>query len=430
MGKYFGTDGIRGEVNKELTSDLAFKVGKALEVLKCSEVVIGYDTRLSNHMLYNAIAAGALAVNINVIYAGVITTPGLSYYSKLKKIIGIMITASHNPYQDNGIKIFLSGQKLDDDLEEAVEERIDNPIEKYNPYNAIEVISSEPVIAYINYLLELGAKNKLKLGLDCANGATSEIANHVFSKLTDDLFVTANNPDGKNINKDCGATVTKNISEFVLKNKLDIGFSFDGDGDRLMVADNTGKVYCGDEMLYVMANYLKLHSRLKSNTLVLTKMSNIGIINSLKRIGINTVLTDVGDRNILEEMLRSDYSIGGENSGHFIILELLGTGDGIISALFILKILNETGKTLQELTKDIVIYPDRLDNLRVKNKKVAKEEVVVNRVKAINNELGSEGLLIVRASGTENLVRVSCCAKTKEIVDKYVDELVELIKGL
>ncbi len=430
MGKYFGTDGIRGEVNKTLTVDLAFKVGQAISILKCNEVVIGYDTRLSNDMLYNAISAGALSMNINVINAGVITTPGLCYYSKIKNIIGVMITASHNPYYDNGIKIFFAGRKLNDDLEELVESKIDNPIYEYQTYNAREIISNEPVFLYKEFLLKIAQKTNLKIALDCANGSTSEIATSIYSSITNCLKVTADKPDGKNINKEVGATVTSNISNFVIETNSDIGFSFDGDGDRLLISDSTGKIYSGDEILYVIAKYLKSKCILKSDTLVLTKMSNIGIINSLTKNGIKTVLTDVGDRNVLEEMIKNNYSIGGENSGHFIILDLLETGDGILSSLFLLSILLDSKMTLADLTKDIVIYPDRMVNLKVFDKTVAKKDEVVNKVKEVNSFLGNEGLVIVRASGTENLVRVSCCAKTSELVDKYIEEFVKLITSL
>ena len=430
MGKYFGTDGIRGTVGKELTVDLALKVGKALSYFEEKDVYIGYDTRISNHMIASSIASGALAFGKNVYDVGVISTPGLAYHSKKNNTIAVMVTASHNPYMDNGIKIFYHGIKMSDKQEADIEKLISSPSFSYPiPYDGKYTFGyNKPVQDYIDYLNSISQKFNKRIALDCANGATSFIAPEVYKHLSDDVLVIGNNPDGYNINKGVGSTHLDNLSQFVKDNNCDVGFAYDGDGDRILVVDEKGKKYSGDEIIYIIASELFKEGKLKNNTVVLTRMSNLGIINNLKAQGINVSLTDVGDRNVLMEMLEHDYVIGGENSGHVINLDYLHTGDGIITSIVLCNIMAKTSKTLEELTSSLTIYPESLVNLKVKDKNIAKKDIIQNKVEEFNAKYNGELKLIVRASGTENLLRVSCCAKNKEDMENAIDTLVKLIQ--
>lgn len=429
--KYFGTDGIRGEAYVNLTESLAKKVGKSLILLNCQNVIIGYDTRQSNHMLADGIALGAKSAGKNVIDIGVIPTPGLCYLSIMNKCIGVMITASHNPYQDNGIKIFYNGVKIKDEEELLIESYLDNNDDSLtdNPIGSIKK-DSELSNQYFEFLLSKTTPSNLKIGLDLANGATTFIGERVFKEITKNVLITANEPNGTNINLGVGSTHIDNISELVKKNNLDIGFAFDGDGDRMLVVDKNGNLHTGDEIIYVIAKYLKASNKLINNKVVLTIMSNLGIISSLKRNGIEVSLTSVGDRNVLLEMQKNNYVLGGENSGHIIQLRHLSTGDGILAAIKLVNIINATGKSLQELTSDLEIWPDKLVNLRVKDKNIAKDARIQNKVQELLNEYKDEMQLVIRASGTENLLRVSCCAKNDSLVYNTIDMFVDLIQTI
>ena len=427
--KYFGTDGIRGKAYETLTESLAIKVGKSLSLIDSELVIIGYDTRQSNHMLANGIALGALSVNKKVIDVGVIPTPGIAFNSIKKHCIGVMITASHNPYQDNGIKIFYDGLKLDNELQEKIEEYIDKSNDGVDVSLELVKKDSSLVKRYEKFLLNTAYNTDLKIVLDTANGATYQVADNVFSKITNNLVVIANNPDGKNINEGVGSTHIENLVAAVKENNANIGFSFDGDGDRMLVVDELGNVHTGDEIIYVLAKNKKEKKTLVNNSVVLTIMSNLGIISSLKDNNINVVTTSVGDINVLEEMLRNNYVLGGENSGHLIQLEYLPTGDGILAAIGLLNVLIEENKPLSELTNNIKIYPDRLVNLKVKDKQIAKDVQVINLINKYLNEY-EDIQLVVRASGTEDLLRVSCCYKDETIMNEIVDSVVDLIKSL
>lgn len=427
--KYFGTDGIRGKAYETLTESLAIKVGKSLSLIDSELVIIGYDTRQSNHMLANGIALGALSVNKKVIDVGVIPTPGIAYNSIKKHCIGVMITASHNPYQDNGIKIFYNGLKLDNELQEKIEEYIDQSNDGVDVSLELVKKDSSLVKRYEKFLLNTAYNTDFKIVLDTANGATYQVADNVFSKITNNLVVIANNPDGKNINEGVGSTHIENLVAAVKASNANIGFSFDGDGDRMLVVDELGNVHTGDEIIYVLAKNKKEKKTLVNNSVVLTIMSNLGIISSLKDNNINVVTTSVGDINVLEEMLRNNYVLGGENSGHLIQLEYLPTGDGILAAIGLLNVLIEENKPLSKLTNNIKIYPDRLVNLKVKDKQIAKDVQVINLINKYLNEY-EDIQLVVRASGTEDLLRVSCCYKDETIMNEIVDSVVDLIKSL
>lgn len=426
---YFGTDGIRGEAYVTLTDGFARIIGKSLQLIDSKKVIIGYDTRESNHMLADNIALGAKSVGKEVIDIGVIPTPGLCYISNLEKCIGVMITASHNPYQDNGIKIFFNGKKIPDEIEEKIESFIDENDDILNNLNEGFIIKDElKKESYVALLDSLLKDNNLKVGFDLANGATSYVAK-LFTKHLREAMFTADEPNGKNINAGVGSTHIEYISKFVKEHSLDIGFAFDGDGDRVLAVDKEGVLHTGDELIYIIAKNLKEKGYLSNNTVVLTIMSNLGIINSLKKLDINVSTTTVGDRNVLKEMLDHNYIIGGENSGHIINLRHLSTGDGMLSAIQILNIMQETHKSLNQLTNGLEIWPDKLLNLKVKDKNIAKDQRIVNKVQEYKEKYPNIQL-VIRASGTENLLRINCCAQDKEFVDETVNYFANLIKTL
>lgn len=427
--RYFGTDGIRGKAYETLTESLAIKVGKSLSLIDSDLVIIGYDTRESNHMLANGIALGALSANKKVIDIGVIPTPGVAFTSIKKNCIGIMISASHNPYYDNGIKIFYNGLKLDNEIQDKIETYLDEANDEVTAsLNDVKVDNSH-LKKYEKFLLKNAYNSDLKIAIDTANGATYEVAYNVFSKITKDLYIKANNPDGKNINDNVGSTHMESIVSLLKESKADIGFAFDGDGDRMLVVDENGNVHTGDEIIYVLAKHKKENNTLYNNSVVLTVMSNLGIIDCLKKQGIDVITTSVGDINVLSKMLEKEFVLGGENSGHLIQLDYLPTGDGILAAISLLNVLTSENKKLSELVSDLTIYPDRLDNLKVKDKSIAKDKQVLELINKYKQEYENI-LIVVRASGTEDLLRVSCCYKDKKIMDEVVDNIVNLIKSL
>lgn len=425
--KYFGTDGIRGIPNKDITIELLNRIGESLVLLNNKHVVIATDTRISKDMLAYSIAASALSRGLTVHFAGVVPTPALIYYSYQKGYTGVMITASHNPYTDNGIKIVNKGNKLSLEEESIIEEYIDNPI----PYNGEvgELIYENIKIDYFKYLDKFVVSTNLKIAIDCANGASYETAVQLFSKVTDNLLVVGNNPNGININNNCGSTHIDLLKQTVLNNNCDIGFAFDGDADRVLCVNSKGDTIDGDMLIYLFARYLKSINELNDNKVVLSMMSNLGLIQDLNRKGIEVVETKVGDKYIVEALKNYNLSLGGENSGHIIIPKYFITGDGVLNALLVVKILAETNTNIDDWFKDIYMYSDKLVNIRVCDKeKILSSDTLLKRVSQIKEELNNDCKIIIRASGTEDLIRVSVMAKSKELVEQYSDELVNLVK--
>ena len=429
MGKYFGTDGIRGLAFEKLNSELTFKVGQGLvHTYKPKTVVIGMDTRASSPMLAHSIANGVLSLGIDVLFAGVVATPMIAYYSKLHSMIGIMITASHNPFQDNGIKIFKSGYKSNDEDELKIEDFIDHGKLSYQTFGNF-ILSAEIRKSYLTIYDKLDLKpTKYKFGFDCANGANYLISKEIFNLISKEAIQISNQPDGYNINYQCGSTYIKTIVDLVKSKHLDLGFSFDGDGDRIILVDSKGIVYDGDFIIYLIATYLKKKNILNKNTVVLTKMSNPGILKALKDQNISYVLTDVGDKYVFDELYTNNYTIGGESSGHVILTHLLHTGDGLLVAIYLLKILEELDLSLEELVKDVELYPYKLTNIKGVDKSVLHLSSVKTKINTVKKQLGENALLLVRASGTENLIRVTISTKDESLVDSLTAELVSLIQ--
>lgn len=432
MGKYFGTDGIRGRYNLEVTNALAFKVGQSLKsVLGTTRLVIGMDTRESSSELLFSIISGAQSVGIDVMNAGVVSTPLISHYSKQKEISGVMITASHNPYKDNGIKVFNKGNKLTEGEELAIEAFLDGDKE-FTLKKIGKLYSGEEVLdLYLDLFesLELN-QSSLRVGFDSANGANYLISYGILRELCENHYRIGYEPNGKNINDGVGSTHLEAITKLVKDNNLDIGLSFDGDGDRVLVVDKDLDVIDGDLIIYIIANYLKDKGLLKKDTVVLTSMSNLGIIKAFERKGIKVVLTNVGDKYVLDELNKHGYSIGGENSGHVILRDYINTGDGLLVGVYLLKILEETGKTLKELTNDIKMWPQTMVNIRSFSKEVLDDKRVKDIIKEVKDTLGTNGKVLVRASGTEPLIRVTISCELKSDVDKYIDLIVGVIKDV
>jgi phosphoglucosamine mutase len=430
MGKYFGTDGMRGVPNQKLTVDIISKMGASLESLGNKDVVLATDTRLSKDMLANAVIAGALSHGMNVHFIGVIPTPALIYYSKLKGYTGVMITASHNPYTDNGIKLLNKGYKLTDPEEAKVEELMDTP-SSYNGEIGRFINESNAYSDYINFMNKHINKSSLKIAIDCANGATYKTAPEIFSKVTDNLVVVANEPNGTNINNNCGSTHLELLKETVVKNKCDLGFAFDGDGDRVLCVDNNGNTIDGDMLIYLISKYLKSKNKLNKDSVVLSIMSNLGLLHKLNDDGIKVVETPVGDKYVVRAIMENNLSIGGENSGHIIVPEYLHTGDGVLNALLVCNLLSETNTKIKDWFKDIKMYADKMVNIKVANKQnVLNNKNLFDRIDEIKKELNNDCKIIVRASGTEDLIRVSVMCKDEALMNKYSDELVKMVKEI
>lgn len=430
MGKYFGTDGMRGIPNIKLTVDIVSKIGAALESLGNKDVVVATDTRLSKDMLSSAIIAGALSHGINVHFAGVIPTPALIYYSFVKGYTGVMITASHNPYTDNGIKLLNKGYKLSDIEEAKIEELMDNPVQ-YNGDIGRYIDECVAMGTYLAFIEKHVKKSNLKIAIDCANGATYKTAPSVFSKVTNNLIVVANNPNGININNGCGSTHLDLLKKTVVENKCDLGFAFDGDGDRVLCVDSTGNTVDGDMLIYLIAKYLKKQNKLKDDTIVLSIMSNLGLLHKLANEGIKVVETPVGDKYVVRTLMEKNLSVGGENSGHIIVPSVFHTGDGVLNAILVVNLLSETNSSITDWFKDVKMYADKLVNVKVANKtNVLNNKALFDRVEEIKSELNGDCKIIIRASGTEDLIRVSVMAKDENIVLKYSEELVNMVKSI
>lgn len=441
MSKYFGTDGFRGEANVGLTVEHAFKVGRFLGAYfsqgKKARIVIGKDTRRSSYMFEYSLVAGLTASGADVYLLHVTTTPSVSYVVRTEGFdCGIMISASHNPFYDNGIKLInKSGYKIEPEIEEKIEEYIDGK-SKDIPYATGEKIGRTIDFAagrnrYIGYLISLATRSfkDKRVGLDCSNGSASSIAKNVFDALGAKTFVIHCEPDGVNINKDCGSTHIADLQEFVTNNGLDIGFAYDGDADRCLAVDENGKVVDGDGILYVCGNYMKEHGQLNNNTIVTTVMSNIGLYKALDDEGIKYEQTAVGDKYVCDNMIKNGHSLGGEQSGHIIFGKHAATGDGILTSLKIMEAVIEKKSTLSLLTRELKLYPQLLVNVKVKDKdKVMNDSDVISAEKEVSNILSDEGRILLRPSGTESLIRVMVEAKTEEICRDCIDRVNRVIK--
>lgn len=444
MGKYFGTDGFRGEANVNLTVEHAYKVGRYLgyyygknhEDGKAS-IVIGKDTRRSSYMFEYSLVAGLTASGADVYLMHVTPTPSVSYIVRLDEFdCGIMISASHNPYYDNGIKIINGfGSKVEASVENEIEAYIDGEIPEI-PFATREKIGRTVDYAmgrnrYIGYLMTLATRSykHKRIGLDCANGASSTVAKAVFEALGAKTYVINNNPDGVNINENCGSTHIEQLVELVKEKKLDIGFAYDGDADRCLAVDENGEIIDGDKILYACGCYLSERGELNNNTVVTTVMSNLGLYKAFDRKKIAYEKTAVGDKYVFENMMENGHSLGGEQSGHIIFSKYATTGDGVLTSIKFMEVLLEKKLAASELFRDLKIYPQLLENVRVKSKQEAREdEDVKAAVKRVEEALGNDGRILLRESGTEPLIRVMVEAGTDELCKKYVDEVVKVIK--
>ncbi len=441
MPKYFGTDGFRGEANINLTVEHAFKIGRFIGWWYGKEhpcrVVIGKDTRRSSYMYEYALTAGLTASGAEVCLLHVTTTPSVSYVVKTDEFdCGIMISASHNPYYDNGIKLFNSkGEKMEDDVLVEIEKYIDGEIPEV-PLAKGEKIGramdySSGRNRYIGYLISLALhsfKGK-RIGLDCANGSAFSIAKSVFDALGAKTYVVSNKPDGFNINTNCGSTHIENLVALVKEEQLDCGFAFDGDADRCLAVDELGNVVDGDKILYIYGSYLKECGTLENNTVVTTVMSNLGLYKAFDKLGINYEKTAVGDKYVYECMNEKGYILGGENSGHIIFSKFANTGDGIITALKIMQVICAKKATLSELCRGMTTYPQLLRNVRVTDKNaVLNDEDVKAAVAAAETALGTDGRVLVRPSGTEPLLRIMTEAATEELCEKHVSAIEDVVR--
>ncbi|ACV29178.1 Phosphoglucosamine mutase [Anaerococcus prevotii] len=443
--KYFGTDGFRGEANKTLNVYHAFKIGRFIGDYFSKnkngngKILIGKDTRRSSYMYEAALSAGITSSGSNAHLMHVTPTPSVSYITKTEDFdCGIMITASHNPYYDNGIKIINSeGEKMEESFLEELEKYIDSDIEDIdlavdeNIGRTVDFIGGRN--RYIAYLIQTVTRSfeGIKVGLDCANGASFTIAKPVYDALGADTFVINADPNGFNINKDAGSTHIENLQKFVLENKLDIGFAFDGDADRCIAVDNKGEVIDGDSILYISAKHMKKEGSLNSNTVVTTVMSNIGLYKAFDELGIDYVKTDVGDKYVHACMDENGYELGGEQSGHIIYKKFANTGDGILTSLKLMEAMIEEKTDIASLRRDLKIYPQKLVNVKVKDKEetLGNEEVQA-KIKAVEDKLQDGGRVLVRKSGTEPLIRVMVEAETEKSAEEAVNEIVEKIKDL
>ncbi|MBE5966739.1 MAG: phosphoglucosamine mutase [Lachnospiraceae bacterium] len=442
MGKYFGTDGFRGEANVDLTVMHAYKVGRFLGSYYGKEhkakIVIGKDTRRSSYMFEYSLVAGLTASGADVYLLHVTTTPSVSYVIRTEGFdCGIMISASHNPYYDNGIKIINgNGYKLEAEVEQLIEDYIDCK-EDNIPYATRENIGRTVDYAigrnrYIGYLISLATRSfkDIKVGLDLANGSATSIAKGVYDALGAKTYVINGEPDGTNINRNCGSTHIEVLQKFVKENGLDVGFAYDGDADRCLAVDDMGNIIDGDLILYLCGVYMKERNDLANNTIVTTIMSNMGLYEALDRKGIKYEKTAVGDKYVYENMMLNGHSIGGEQSGHIIFSKHATTGDGILTSLKLMEVMLESKAKLSQLHKDLKIFPQVLVNVRVKDKKAVQEDAEITKeVEAVSEQLGKNGRILVRQSGTEPLIRVMVEAKTEEICKREANRVVQAMKN-
>ncbi len=445
MGKLFGTDGVRGIANEDLTAELAYKLGQAGayvltgEIKHIPKILVGMDTRISGHMLKSALVAGICSVGAEAVSLGVVPTPAIAYLTRRYNAdAGVIISASHNPFEFNGIKFFDSrGYKLQDCIEERIEsiilnnsEELPSPTGKKIGKKSIKKSAIEDYINFLKSIIDIDLKG-LRIALDCANGAAYNAAPEIMDRLGAEVYVTNNNPDGININKGCGSTYCNSIQKFVKECGADIGLAFDGDADRLTAVDEKGNIANGDQIMAVTGLQMKKEGRLAKNTIVVTVMSNIGFDMMAKREGINIVKTKVGDRYVLEEMLTGGYNLGGEQSGHVIFLEHNTTGDGIVTALHLLRVMRMTEKTLSELTSVMQTFPQVLKNAKVQNgnkEKYLEDKIIADMCRYLEEEFHGEGRVLIRPSGTEPLIRVMIEGHDISYITQKADELVEVIE--
>lgn len=456
MGRYFGTDGFRGEANENLTADHAYKVGRFLgwyygELKRQkgddtpAKIVIGKDTRRSSYMFEYSIVGGLTASGADAYLLHVTTTPSVAYIARVDEFdCGIMISASHNPYYDNGIKLINgNGEKMDEETISLVEDYIDGKLEVFGqkweevPFAhrehigcTVDYISGRN--RYVGYLISLGMYSfrGMKVGLDCANGSSWNIAKSVFDALGAKTYVINASPDGTNINMNAGSTHIEGLCKYVVENGLDVGFAYDGDADRCLCVDEKGNVISGDHILYIYGAYMKERGKLLNNTVVTTVMSNFGLYKAFDELGIGYAKTAVGDKYVYEYMTKNSCRIGGEQSGHIIFSKYASTGDGILTSLKMMEVMMAKKKKMSELAEPLKIYPQVLENIRVTDKKAAQQDGDVQAaVKAVSQELGESGRILVRESGTEPLVRVMVEAADEDICRRYVDSVINVIRS-
>ena len=444
MGKYFGTDGFRGEANVDLTYEHAVKIGRYIgwyygaRLGKKAKVVIGKDTRRSSYMFESALETGLVASGADAYGLHVTTTPSVAYITRTDDFdCGIMISASHNPYYDNGIKLLNSnGEKMDEETILDIEAYIDGETEEIplacreNIGKTVDFIAGRN--RYIGYLISMTRYSfeGMKVGLDCANGAAWMIAKAVFDALGAKTYVINDDPDGFNINKDAGSTHIEKMQEFVLEKGLDVGFAFDGDADRCIAVDEKGNVVTGDHILYIYGTYMKERDKLINNTVVTTVMSNFGLYKAFDAAGIDYEKTKVGDKYVYESMVKNGHRIGGEQSGHVIFKKYATTGDGILTALKVMEVIMAKEKPLSKLTEPLKLYPQVLKNVKVVSKPDAQnDEDVQKAIAEVADALGDEGRILVRESGTEPLIRVMVEAGSDETCEEYVDKVIDVIKA-
>ena len=442
MGKYFGTDGFRGEANEVLTYDHAIKIGRFLcwyygvRLGKKGKIVIGKDTRRSSYMFEYALCTGLMASGADAYIMHVTTTPSVSYITRTDDFdCGIMISASHNPYYDNGIKLLnVNGEKMDEETIREIEKYIDGERPEVPLAKDSEIGRTVDYVAgrnrYMGYLISLSkySYNGKRVGLDAANGAAWMIAKAVFDALGAKTYVINNDPDGFNINTDCGSTHIEHLQKFVLDNHLDVGFAYDGDADRCLCVDEKGNVITGDHIIYIYGKYMKERGKLLNNTVVTTVMSNFGLYKALDKADIGYAKTKVGDKYVYENMVETGNRLGGEQSGHIIFSKYATTGDGILTSMKMMEVMLAKDKPLSELAAPVQFYPQVLKNVRVKSKPEAQNDPDVQAAVAkVAKDLGDEGRILVRESGTEPLIRVMVEAKSDQICEEYVDYVIDVI---
>lgn len=446
MGKYFGTDGVRGVANTELTPELAFKLGRCGGYVLMQHapeqahprVLVARDTRISGQLLEQALVAGLLSVGIEVMQLGVISTPAVAYLTRTQNAAaGVMISASHNPALDNGIKFFGSdGFKLSDQQEEEIEALIDAP-EDTLPRPSTDGLGTidefpEGAIKYLQFLQSTisGDLEGIRVCIDAANGATAPLVNQLFADLETDFYTMGDRPNGININDGVGSTHPEGLQAFVKEKGAMVGLAFDGDGDRLIAVDENGELVDGDKIMFICGQHLKSKGRLEKDTIVSTVMSNIGFHKAIEEHGMVALKAQVGDRYVVEAMREGGYVLGGEQSGHIVFLNLNTTGDGLLSAVQLLAVMKETGKSLSELAAQVTIFPQKLVNIRVRDKHTVMDEPAVKAViEAVEAEMNGDGRILVRPSGTEPLLRVMAEASTEEKVSRYVDTIADVIRA-
>jgi len=443
--KYFGTDGVRGIANESLTPELAFRLGRTggailtqhAENHKKPVVIVGRDTRISGEMLQQAIVAGFLSVGIDVLSLGVITTPAVAFLvQNLEADAGVQITASHNPAADNGIKFFGNdGFKLSDELEYEIEQLLDAPTDILPRPSAegIGVVNNYPegALRYMSFLQKTIPTDLvgMRVALDGANGATSGLLARLFADLNVEFVTMGTEPNGLNINDGVGSTHPEALAELVKANDVQAGLSFDGDGDRLIAVDENGEIVDGDKIMFIIGKFMNEQGRLKHHTVVSTIMSNIGFYKALTDNDMMSVQTAVGDRYVMEEMSKSDYNLGGEQSGHIIFRDWATTGDGLLTALQLLYVMKETGTKLSELAEAVQVYPQKLVNIKVGDKvAIQQNPAVVSKIAEVEAQMAGDGRVLVRPSGTESLIRVMAEAPTTELVERYVEMIADVVR--